>query len=113
MTTEERRRRRFSAAFRKEQVRLIESGKVSVHEVSKLYEVKVQNVKNWVKKFGSKELPKTIIITNSTDYNRLRDLEKQIKELNQIIGEQQVKLLIQEKLLSKAKEQLGADFEKK
>lgn len=113
MTTEERRRRRFSESFRKEQVSLIEAGKVSIKEVSKLYEVKAQNVRNWVKKFGSKALPESIVITNSKDYNRLRDLEKEIKHLKEIIGDQRVTIISQAHTITKAKEKLGKDFEKK
>lgn len=49
MTVEERHRRRFSESFRKEHVKLIESGKMTVGEVSLQYEVKRQNVKSWLK----------------------------------------------------------------
>lgn len=113
MTTEERRRRRFSESFRKEQVCLIEKGKLTVLEVSKLYEVKAQNVRRWLKKYGKQDLPNTILITTSSDYNRLGSLEKEIKNLKQIIGDQRVKLIFQEKLIELAKEKLGNDFEKK
>lgn len=113
MTVEERRRRRFSEAFRKEQVRLIESGNLTVKDVSKQYEVKPQNVRAWLKKFGKNELPKTIMVTSSTEYDRIKDLEKEIKSLKELIGEQHVKLVVQEKILKKAEEKLGKDFEKK
>ena len=113
MTVEERRRRRFSESFRKEQVQLIESGKVSISEVSKLYEVKANNVRAWVKKFGSKELPKQIIISDGTEYNRIKSLEKEIKNLKEVIGDQQVKLIVQEKMIKQAEEKLGKGFEKK
>ena len=113
MTTEERRRRRFSESFRKEQVALIESGKATVKEVSRLYEVKVQNVKNWIKKYGVKGIPETIIITNSKDYNRLRELEKEIKHLKEIIGDERVTIISQEHTIRLAKERIGNDFEKK
>lgn len=57
MTVEERRRRRFSEEFRREQVELIESGKLTRTEVSKLYEVKVSNVNRWLRRFGKKPFP--------------------------------------------------------
>lgn len=113
MTIDERRRRRFSESFRKEQVRLIESGQISVAEVSRLYEVKRQNVRGWLAKYGSKEMPTQIIVTNSAEYNRLGSLEKEIKRLKELIGEQQVMIVTQQALIELAKEKLGKDFEKK
>lgn len=113
MTTEERRRRRFSESFRKEQVQLIESGTVSIAEVSRLYQVRAQNVRNWLKKYGSKKLPEPIVITNSSEINRLKELEKENLKLKQIIGDQQVKVLYQEELIKLAEERLGRNFEKK
>lgn len=113
MTVEERRRRRFSEEFRKEQVQLIESGKITVQEVSRLFEVKSQNVRAWVKKYGNKGLPPKIVVTSSKDYNRLGQLENEIKRLKELIGDQQVKIVTQEALIKLAEEKLGKDLEKK
>ena len=113
MTTEERRRRRFSEPFRKEQVKLIESGKLSIIEVSRLYQVKAQNVRRWLEKYGKEKLPEMIMIQSSSEINRLKELEKENLKLKQVIGEQQVKLIYQEELLGFAKGLLGKDFEKK
>lgn len=113
MTVEERRRRRFSEAFRKEQVALIESGKVTIAQVARMYQVKGDNVKRWVEKYGTKELPKQIIVHSSSDYNRLSELEKENKELYGMIGEMQVNIKYLEALITIAKQKLGDDFEKK
>jgi len=113
MTVEERRRRRFSEPFKKEQVNLIEGGDLTVREVSRLYEVKVQNVNLWLKKYGSKELPPTIIVSSSTEYDRLGQMEKQIKELKQIIGDQQIEIIKKSSIIELAEQKLGKGFEKK
>jgi transposase-like protein len=113
MTVEERRRRRFSEAFKKEQVKLIESGELEVKEVSRLYEVKPDNVRRWLKKYGSKKFPPTIVVSSSAEYDRLGDLEKQILSLKQIIGDQQIKLITQSSIIELAEQQLGKGFEKK
>ncbi|MBT8218298.1 MAG: transposase [Bacteroidia bacterium] len=113
MTVDERRRRRFSESFRKEQVALIEAGKTSVGEVSRFYEVKRQNVRAWLDKYGSQPLQQQVIITNSNEYNRLGAMEKEIKRLKELIGEQQVKIVTQQALIKLAEEKLGNDFEKK
>lgn len=113
MTTEERRRRRFSEEFRKEQVSLIESGEVTISEVSRMYEVKTDSIKRWLVKFGRKPLPEQIIIQSKKDYNRLAELEKENKKLKEALGDQYVKLVYHQKLVEIAKEKLGDDFEKK
>lgn len=113
MTVEERRRRRFSESFRKEQVKLIESGELSVAEVSRLYEVKTDNVRRWIKKFGKKPLPEQIIVTSSSEYSRIKDLEIEVKRLHELVGKQQVELIYKTELIKLAKERLGEDLEKK
>lgn len=113
MTVEERRRRRFSEDFRKKQVELIESGKLTRIEVSKLYEVKASSVDRWLKKFGKKPLPEQILISNRKEYNRIGDLKKENERLLQIIGQQQVELIYKSGLLQLAEDKLGEDFKKK
>ncbi len=113
MTVEERRRRRFSESFRKEQVCLIESGELTILDVSKLYEVKTNSVRAWIKKFGTKELPERILVTNGSEYSRIKALEEEIKNLKEVIGDQQLKLIVQGKIIDRAEEKLGKGFEKK
>ena len=113
MTIEERRRRRFSEEFRKEQVALIERGETTVSEVSKLYEVKTANVRRWLKKYGKKKLPEPILITNSNEYGRVKHLEAEVKKLKEIIGDQQVELIVKNELIRLAEEKLGEDLKKK
>lgn len=113
MTVEERRRRRFSEDFRKEQVTLIESGKLTRLEVSKLYEVKASSVDRWLKKFGKNPLPGQIIVSNGKEYNLIGELKKENERLLKLIGQQQVDLVYKSALLELAKAKLGDDFEKK
>lgn len=113
MTSKERQSRRFSESFRREQVVLIESGQISIGEVSRLYEVKRQNVKRWLSKYGTQELTPQVIITTSSDYNRIGKLEKEIKELKQLIGSQHIQIVHLESVRQQAEQLLGKDFQKK
>lgn len=113
MTSDERRMRRFSEEFRREQVRLIELGERTVMDVSRLYEVKHSNVRKWVVKFGNKVLPEMTIIQTQDEVNRVKELEKQVTHLKGIIGQLHVEMLYKNELIALVKEQLGADFEKK
>lgn len=113
MTSSERHRRRFSEEFRREQVALIESGQTTIAEVARLYEVTYSSVKYWVQRFGSKSLPEQVIISKKSEYDRIGELEKEVRRLKEIIGSQQVELIYKDGLLELAKGQLGSDFEKK
>lgn len=113
MTSDERRLRRFSEEFKREQVKLIESGVRSIAEVSRLYEVKAQNVREWVKKFGTQSIPGVIVVQTQEEVNRIKELEREIGKLKGIIGELHVELLYKNEVISLAKEKLGTDFEKK
>ena len=113
MTSEERRRRRFSKKFREEQVKLIESGALSVQDVSRLYEVKAQNVRRWLEKFGSVELPGQMLISHSSEVNRIRDLEQELSKLKMLFGESQVEVAGLRAEVALAKQLLGEDFTKK
>lgn len=112
MTSEERRRRRFSEEFKKEQVHLIESGKVTIREVSKLYEVNADNVRKWLDRLGKKERPGRILVSSPKEYNRLQELEKENRKLTELIGKQQIELIYKNELIQKAEERLGKDFKK-
>jgi len=114
MTPEERRKRRFTVEFRKEQVELIESGQATIAEVSRRYEVRANNVSRWLDKYG-KNRDKTpgLVVASSKDFDRLSRLEKEHDELLKLFGEQQVKLVYMSKLVELAKRELGDDFEKK
>lgn len=113
MTSKERQSRRFSESFRQEQVDLIESGNLSIGEVSRLYEVKRQNVKRWLTKYGTKEISPQIIITTSSDYDRIGQMAKEIKELKELIGSQQIEIVHLNSVRQQAEQILGKDFEKK
>jgi len=113
MTEDERRRRRFSEAFRKEQVSLIELGKTTIGEVSKRYHVKTQSVRAWLVRFGKKSLPGRIMVTTGKDFDRIVGLEKENRKLVELIGSQQVELVYKDSLLRLAREKLGDHFEKK
>ena len=113
MTVEERRRRRFTESFRKEQVEKIESGELSVEEVSRLFEIQQKNVRRWMKKYGKRKLPASIVISTSKEYNRVKDLEKEVEKLKQIIADQQIELIKTKSVVLLAEEKLGTSFEKK
>ncbi|MEQ9305247.1 MAG: transposase [Marinoscillum sp.] len=113
MTVEERRRRRFSEEFRKEQVQLVEQGQLTIADICRLYHVKRDSVMRWFTKYGKKKLPGKILVTNGKEVDRIRELEKENRKLMEFIGKQQVELVYKNELIKVAKEKLREDLEKK
>ena len=113
MTVNERRKRRFSEPLRKELVIKIESGELSISDISKLYEVKSSSIKRWIMRFGKSKLPLPVVIQSYSELNRVRELEKALKNTKLIVGELQIKIIHLEEINRLAKEKLGLDFEKK
>ena len=54
--------RRFSTAFKKEKVELIDQGKLSVKEVSEIYEVSDTAIYRWIKKFSKIAKDERVIV---------------------------------------------------
>lgn len=112
MTKKERQSRRFSESFRKDQVFKIESGELTIADVSRLYHVRWASVKRWVDKFGTKSSDGVVIQTRE-EINRIKDLEKRNAHLEKLLGQGQIRIHYLEECVRLAKDQLGADFEKK
>lgn len=85
--------RRFSEAFRKDQVEKIVSGEITVLQVSRLYKVSKQSVYRWLSTY-SKQHPKGVIqvIQMESEEKKTGKLLAQIAKLEQIIGQQQVQI---------------------
>lgn len=82
-------------------------------DVSRELEVKYSSVRKWVERYGTKESPGTILITDKDEIGRMKSLEKENGQLLRMVGEQQVKIVYLEALLRVAEEKLGPDFKKK
>ena len=113
MTKEERDRRRFSEAFKKEKVKQIESKQITVSELSKIYEVSRRSIYKWVKKYGLKKREERIVIEKESEGAKLMELLKQLKHREQEIGRQQIQIRYMQEVIEYWSKELGEDLEKK
>jgi transposase-like protein len=109
----QRERRYFSEDFRRARVKEYEEGQVTVAQISRTYQVSETAVYKWIEKY-SLHYQKSIVkvVEEKSETKKRQALEKQVAELEQLIGQQQVKLQYYEKMLDLLKEQYGVDFEK-
>jgi transposase len=107
-------RRVFSESYKREQVSLIEKGEITVSELARMIGMKNSNpIYMWVKKYGKKPLTERIVIESQSDYMRLKELEKQLKEAEQLIGRQQIRLQFFEGIIDEVEAHYGEDPVKK
>jgi transposase len=114
MTTAERRRRRFSDNFKIQKVREIETGQTKVSEICSQYQVADKNVYLWIDKFGSmKEKKERLVVETDSDTRQLIEFKKRVSELERIIGQKQILIDFQDKMIELAEETYGVDIKKK
>ena len=106
--------RSFSEEFKKEKVRELERNISSVSDICKTYTVSRTSVYRWIYKYSAmaKKQVKQIIEAKS-DTRKIRALEERIKELERIVGQKQLLLEFNEKMIEIAEATYGVDIKKK
>lgn len=113
MSVEKRKRRRFSEEFKRKKVAEIESKATTIAEVSRQYEVRANNVSLWVKKYGSGQHKPMTIVETESDTRKLREAERRIAELERALGQKQILLDFQDKMIELAEKHYKIDIKKK
>ena len=106
-------RRTFSTSFKKEKVELIDKGKLSVRDVSELYEVSVTAVYKWVKKFSKLPKDERIVVEKISEENKNKQLLETIRDLERSIGKKQLELDYYKAIIDFVSEKTGEDIKKK
>jgi transposase len=100
--------RRYSQAFKREVVTEYEAG-VSVSSLQKRYGINgTQTIQRWVKKYGQQGLRTEVVrIQRAEEADRVRELEKRVKELEQALGRVTLEKLKLESILEELHETEG------
>lgn len=108
-----RKHRRYSEEFKKEIVIIFESGQLSVPQIEKLYGVSAVSVYKWIYKFSTfNEKGFRVVEMKQSSIEKLKELERKVKELEQIVGQKQIKIDYLEKMIDIAKDDLKIDIKK-
>jgi len=92
---------RYSLAFQQKVVSDIESGKLSVSQAQKLYDIAGgATIPSWIKKLGKNHLlAKVIRIEMPNELNKLKALERQKRELESALAQAHLRVLSLESLI--------------
>ena len=103
----------YSEDFKKELVSAYESGGFSVLQLEKLYGVHNVTIYNWIYKFSTfNEKGFRVIEMKESSTEKLKQLQEKINELEQIVGQKQIKIDYLEKMIDIAKDDLNIDIKK-
>ena len=114
LTARERRNRYFSEDFKRKKVSELDRNLVSISEICREYQVSSTAVYNWIYKYSvmrKKGLKQ--VVESKSDSKKILNLKEQVRELERIIGEKQVKLDFQEKMIELAESAYKIDIKKK
>jgi transposase-like protein len=114
LTVKERQNRYFSEDFKRKKVSEVDRNLITIAELCREHQVSSAAVYKWIyaystmRKKGLKQ-----VIEAKSDSRKLLALREEIKELERIIGEKQIKLDFQEKLITLAEREYKVDIKKK
>jgi transposase-like protein len=101
-------------SFKQQVVRELESGRFSsISQANEHYGIKgATTVRNWLVKYGRNHLcPKVVRVEKPDEKDQILQLERQIKQLKEALGQTQAENVINQEFLKIACEQLGKDVE--
>lgn len=105
--------RQFTEEFKRQVVQEFEKGSMSVGQLSKVYNVANQQIYNWIYKFSTfNEKGSRIVEMRDSSAAKLKEMEQRIKELEQAVGQKQIKIDYLEKMIDIAKTDLNIDIKK-
>lgn len=106
--------KRYSTAFKLKVVKEIEEGKLTLSGAKKLYGIGGgDTIQKWIRKLGKLHLLNKIIRVEMKDeVSKIKELEKQKKELESALAQAHLKILAYESLIEAAENKLGIDLKK-
>lgn len=108
-----RKHRVYSEEFKQQLVSDFESGKFSVPQLEKLHKVSNVSIYKWIYKYSTfNEKGFRVVEMKDSSDKKLKELEQKIKDLEQIVGQKQIKIDYLEKMIDIAKDELDIDIKK-
>ena len=108
------RRRKFSERFKRDRVQDFERGKLSVRELSKLYDIHISMIYNWIRKYsGYQNNGYQVIVEEKSLSKKNAELAKRVADLESALGRKQMELEYLHKLIELSDDDERADLKKK
>jgi len=100
--------RRYSEPFKLKILDELTTGKLNKSQLGKLYGINPTTINEWIRKYNRKDLMNTRIKVETKDeITRIKALQKEIKQLKQLLLKKDLDALVLDSYLEVAAEQLG------
>lgn len=105
---------RYSQAFKQKVVSEIGSGKLSINQARQIYDIPgSQTIQYWIKKFGKVDLlNKVIRIEMKDEKDKIKELERQKRELESALAQAHLKIITLESTIKVIEEEGGVVLKK-
>lgn len=106
-------KRVFSEEFKKGKVKDLIEKRITIKQLSRLYEVSTVAVYKWIYKYSVHYQQKTkLVVQMESEAYKTQRLLQQLADLERIIGQKQLEIDFLNKLLELGSEELGFDLKK-
>ncbi len=110
---EVKQRRCFSEEFKKATVKDLVEKRITVLEISRLYEVSSVAVYKWLYKYSvHHHRQTTLVVQMESEQAKTKHLSQRVADLERIVGQKQLEIDFLSKLMEIGSEELGFDLKK-
>ncbi|MFQ5753574.1 MAG: transposase [bacterium] len=105
---------RYSTAFKQKVISEIESGQFTIEQARKIYDIKgTGTIHYWLRKYGKNHLiNKVVRIEMKDEKDKIKELERQKRELESALAHEHLKNLCLESLIECVEEHYKVDVKK-
>ncbi len=108
-----RKQRVYSVEYKKQVVNDFESGKFSVLKLERLHGISNVSIYKWIYKYSTfNEKGYRVVEYKKSSQNKVKELERQVKELQAALGRKQIEIDYLETMMEVAKKELDIDIKK-
>jgi transposase len=107
-------RRCFASDFKRKKVSEIDKGLTTISEICREYEVSRTAVYRWIYKYSfMRKKSLKLVVEAKSDTRKIEQLNQQIRELERSLGQKQLLLEFQQKMIELAETHYQIDIKKK
>lgn len=108
-----RQSRIFSEAFKREKVAQLVAGQISITSFCTLWKVSKASVYKWIYQYSPEHKKGTVmVIQNDSEAAKTLELQQKVAELERVLGQKQLVIDYQDKLIEIASKELAIDLKK-
>ncbi|MCK4640190.1 MAG: transposase [Candidatus Marinimicrobia bacterium] len=104
---------RYSNAFKQKVIKEIEGGMITIAEASRIYEISLQSLYNWIKDYGKDHLiGKVVWVQKRDEVDKIKKLEAEKRQLEAALAKAHLDNFCLESLMSVVEEKYGISVKK-